>query len=189
MFIRLIVHTKIMSFIAPQSKPHNRICSYYNPQVMLKTKTGDFASYRTQTHAGKANRPTSNRVSGTYGGNITDYVGIRSSGTADLETFKLLLGAAVSKNARSTCELAATSSPRLPSPVMVIILSDVVTVAWLNVKSAYTGSHKRYMVNCNKVIYGLPQVGRLAHDLTETILATHGYHQCTKTPCLFHHTS
>ena len=38
-FISLLEHTKTMSFIAPHSKPSDRICSYYNPQVKLKIKS------------------------------------------------------------------------------------------------------------------------------------------------------
>ena len=80
--IRLVETTKTMVFINWRDKPADRTASYYDPQVKVKIKDGapDF------------------RVRGTYGGNRSDYTGNRSSSTADLQTVKLLLNAAVSED-------------------------------------------------------------------------------------------
>lgn len=175
-FIRLIEHTKTMCFIAPQSKPRERICSYYNPQVKLKIKAGARVY----------------RVRGTYGGNITDYAGLRSSGTADLQTVKLLLNAAVSEGAQIATGDAHDFylATDLERPEYMWICRDQLPAATLaRYGDQIVWSGNRTMVQCNKGIYGLPQAGRLAHDLAVTVLATHGYHQCPNTPCLFRHTS
>jgi hypothetical protein len=66
------------ALIPPRSRP-----VAYNPQVKAKLKDG--ALHR--------------RVRGTCGGNISDYDGIRSSFTADMQTVKLLLNAVVSEDA------------------------------------------------------------------------------------------
>ena len=60
---RLLETTKTFHFITQSDKPTNRLASYYNPQVKVKIKDGAI------------NR----RVRGTYGGNISDYTGNRSS--------------------------------------------------------------------------------------------------------------
>ena len=44
-------------------------------------------------------------------------------------------------------------------------------------------------VEINRSMYGLPQAGQLANDELVPYLATHGYHQCKRTPGLFVHTT
>ena len=68
--IRLIETTHTMDWMNPADKPKHRSASYYNPQVKVKVKDG--ALHR--------------RVRGTYGGNISDYSGICSSWSADMQT-------------------------------------------------------------------------------------------------------
>ena len=41
------------------------------------------------------------------------------------------------------------------------------------------------LMQINQKFYGLPQAGKLSQDHLVTQLASHGYHQCTNTPCLF----
>ena len=43
------------------------------------------------------------------------------------------------------------------------------------------------LIKINTSIYGLPQAGKLSQDRLVKHLASHGYSQCTNTPCLFVH--
>ena len=43
------------------------------------------------------------------------------------------------------------------------------------------------LIEIDTIIYGLPQAGKLLQDRLVTHLASHGYCQCTNTPCLFVH--
>jgi hypothetical protein len=45
------------------------------------------------------------------------------------------------------------------------------------------------LVAIHKGMYGLPYAGKLAQDRLILHLSTHGYHQCTRTDCLFRHIS
>ena len=81
--IRLLETTKTMHWMDAADKPKGRTASYYNPQVKVKVKDG--VLHR--------------RVRGTCGGNVSDYTSVRSSYTADMQTFKLLLNAVVSEAA------------------------------------------------------------------------------------------
>jgi hypothetical protein len=80
-FDRLIETTETMKLIPWSCKPPNRKASYYNPQIRVKTKNDGTIEYR---------------VRGTYGGNITDYIGPTAAQTADMVSIKLLLNATVS---------------------------------------------------------------------------------------------
>ena len=73
-----------MEWMDHKLKPKNRLASYYNSHCSLK-----------KGEAGQLIR----RVRGTYGGNVSDYAGNRSSWTADMQTIKLVLNAAVSEDA------------------------------------------------------------------------------------------
>jgi len=87
--IRLIDTSATMDWFDFSLKPAHRTASYYNPQVKVKVAPD-----------GTLNR----RVRGTYGGNVTDYTGLRASWTADMQTVKLLLNATVSEDA-NLCSL------------------------------------------------------------------------------------
>ena len=161
-FVRLVEHTKTMVFIDPRLKPRDCVCSYYNPQVKLKIKAGKRLY----------------RVRGTYGGNITDYAGLRSSGTADLQTVKLLLNAAVSERAQIATGddhdfYLATDLER--PEYMWVGRSQIPAATLARYGTQIVWRDDKTMVQCNKGIYGLPQAGRLAHDLAIDVLAKHGY--------------
>ena len=81
---RLIDVTATMDRMDFREKPKNRRASYYNPQCSCKLN-----------QLGILIR----RVRGTYGGDVSDYAGNRSSWTADMQTIKLLLNAVVSEDA------------------------------------------------------------------------------------------
>ena len=173
-FVRLIDGTKTMHFIDFRTKPRDRVCSYYNPQVKLKIKLGRKVF----------------RVRGTYGGNITDFEGLRSSGTADLQTVKLLLNAAVSEDAHIATGDAHDFylATKLERPeYMWVTRAQLPTATIERYGHEIVWQNDRTMVQCDNGIYGLPQAGKLAHDLAVEQLAAAGYHQCPNTPCLFRH--
>ena len=172
--IRLLETTKTMHWMDAADKPKGRTASYYNPQVKVKIKDG--VLHR--------------RVRGTYGGNVSDYTGVRSSYTADMQTFKLLLNAVVSEAAEfctadiSDFYLGSTleepeymwlTRAQVPADICQRYGSDII---WRGDKA---------MVCITKGIYGLPQAGRLANIKLVTLLGKHGYHQCPNTPLLFRH--
>lgn len=81
--VRLLETRKAVRFIAWSQRPAGRMVSYYNPQVAVKLKNGCIAR----------------RVRAVYGGNRSDYIGPKSSSTADHTTVKLFLNAVVSEGA------------------------------------------------------------------------------------------
>ena len=158
-----------------RKKPKDRLASYYNPQCSLK-----------KGEAGQLIR----RVRGTYGGNVSDYAGNRSSWTADMQTIKLLLNAAVSEDA-DLCtadigdfylgsqleheEYMWLTKAQVPNDIIAEYGDRII---WMGDKT---------MVRIVKGIYGLPQAGRLAHEKLCRLLKRHDYHVMPNTPCLFSH--
>ena len=173
--LRLIKTTGTMNWMDYKKKPKDRLASYYNPQCSLKKGEG-----------GELIR----RVRGTYGGNVSDYAGNRSSWTADMQTIKLLLNAVVSENADfCTADIGDfyLGSQLEQEEYMWLtkaqIPEDIIEeygehMTWLGDKT---------MVRIVKGIYGLPQAGRLAHEKLCRLLKRHDYHACPNTPCLFVH--
>jgi hypothetical protein len=172
---RLLRDTGTMHFINPSTKPSNRLASYYNPQVKVKVKDGVIVR----------------RIRGTYGGNISDYAGDRSSHTADLQTFKLLLNAVVSEDVKfmtadikdfylgttlESSEYMYLRRDQLPTDIQLAFKDSII---WDN--------QNRALVEITKGIYGLPQAGRLAQLKLTALLAKHGYVPAPNTPCLFKH--
>lgn len=172
---RLLRDTNTMHFISQSDKPSNRIASYYNPQVKVKVKDG----------------VTIRRVRGTYGGNLSDYAGDRSSHTADLQTFKLLLNAVISEDVNfMTADIKDFYlGSTLESPEYMFLRRDQVPEdIQLEFKdSIHWDNNNRAMVKITKGIYGLPQAGRLAQLKLTSLLAKHGYFPTPHTPCLFKH--
>jgi hypothetical protein len=82
--LRHIRDTAPMHFIDPSSKPSDRIASYYNPQVKVKTKNDCIIRYFFET----------------YGSNITDYRGDKSALTAGVTTVKILCNVVVSEDSK-----------------------------------------------------------------------------------------
>jgi hypothetical protein len=163
-----------MQFIQWAHMPPHRKASYYNPQIKVKIKNGAL----------------DRRVRGTYGGNISDFTGQRSSQTADIETVKLLLNAGVSENATFAIfdihdfylgtkldqpEFMFLTRKQLPQD---IIDEFTGTIDWKN---------DRALVQINHSLYGLPYAGRVSAIKVTKLLNTHGYHECPSTPCLYKH--
>lgn len=172
--VRLIETSSTMDWFDFSLKPAHRTASYYNPQVKVKVAPD-----------GTLNR----RVRGTYGGNVTDYTGLRSSWTADMQTVKLLLNATVSENAH-LCSLDLKDfylGSTLADPEYMWLTRTQVPQAILHkYGNRIIWSGNKTMVRITKGLYGLPQAGRLAHEKLTSLLAKHGY-KATSTPCLFKH--
>jgi hypothetical protein len=174
--LRLIETTKTMDWFDYRLKPSHRTASYYNPQIKVKVAPD-----------GTLNR----RVRGTYGGNVTDYTGLRSSWTADMQTVKLLLNATVSENANlRTLDIKDFYlGSDLEEPEYMWLTRDQVPhdiVQRYGDRIIWSGD--KTLVRITKGLYGLPQAGRLAHEKLTKLLARHGYLP-TQTPCLFEHQS
>ena len=172
--LRLLETTKTMRWMDAADKPKDRTASYYNPQVKVKVKDG--VLHR--------------RVRGTYGGNVSDYTGVRSSYTADMQTFKLLLNAVVSEDAEfCTADISDfyLGSILEDAEYMWLTRSQVPDDICQRYGSAIIWHGDKTMVCITKGIYGLPQAGRLANLKLVALLGKHGYHQCPNTPLLFRH--
>jgi hypothetical protein len=166
--------TPTMRFIKWADKPTDRTASYYNPQVKVKT----------------VNDKIDRRVRGTYGGNVTDFTGNRTSNTADPQTVNLLLNAAVSEKAHLVImdikdfflgsplekpEFMILTKSQLPQE---IIEEFKMQIDWNEDNNA--------LVQIEYSLYGLPHAGRISAIKVDNLLKRHGYHQCYSTPCLYH---
>jgi hypothetical protein len=172
--LRLIRDTGTMHFIDPSSKPKQRIASYYNPQVSVKTKDGVIVR----------------RVRGTYGGNVSDYQGDKSALTAGQTTVKLLLNAVVSEDAKFMTADAKDfylGTPMENPEYMWIKREQIPADIADTFSSSIIWVGDRAMVKIVRGIYGLPQAGKLAQEKLNSLLAKHGYHQTPNTPCLYRH--
>ena len=174
--VRLIETTKTMVWIDPQSKPVDRIASYYHPQVKLKWKEGHYVY----------------RVRGVYGGNISDYVGMTSSTSSDMQTFKLLLNAVVSEDSQfMTADISDfyLGSPLSRPEYMRLTRDQVPATTQARYGDAIIWVNDSTMVQINNGIYGLPQSGFLSKQKLVALLARNGYHMTPTTECLFRHES
>ncbi len=182
-FIRLIEESHTMRFIYVTDKPTDRQASYFNPQPSIKVKN-DIAL---------------RRITGTYGGNKSDYTGPVTANTADLVTVKLVLNAIISENAKAATgdikDFYLKSVLERPEYMRVLrsqLPDDIQERYDLEKYFVYTtkGQHSPtdwVYVEITKGIYGLPQAGLLAQQQLIKLLAEHGYHQTPNTPCLFRH--
>ena len=171
-WIRLLETTATLRFIHARDKPLDRLASYLNLVC----------------------NPKKYRVRGTYGGNISDYVGAVSADTADMATIKMLWNAVVTEGADFiTADITDFYlGTKLERPeYMRVNMSDIpVSIQEkFDVAKFMNGSGDKawVMVEVFTSMYGLPQAGMLAkQDLTK-LLAKHGYAECENTPCLFKH--
>ena len=161
-----------MVWIDPQSKPVDRIASYYHPQVKLKWKEGHYVY----------------RVRGVYGGNISDYVGMTSSTSSDMQTFKLLLNAVVSEDSQfMTADISDfyLGSPLSRPEYMRLTRDQVPATTQARYGDAIIWVNDSTMVQINNGIYGLPQSGFLSKQKLVALLARNGYHLTPTMECLF----
>ena len=172
--IRLIETTHTMDWMNPADKAKHRSASYYNPQVKVKVKDG--ALHR--------------RVRGTYGGNISDYSGICSSWSADMQTVKLLLNAVVSENAElCTADIGDfyLGSDLEHDEFMYLTRAQIPDDIQARCRSRIVWSGNKTLVRIIEGTYGLRQAGRLANQKLITLLSSSHRYQQTSTRCLFKH--
>ena len=74
---------------------------------------------------------------------------------------------------------------------MWIDTSDIPSTIWIehDLPQYIKPGDNKVLVEINGGMYGLPQAGKLAQDKLVTHLASHGYHMCPNTTCLFKHES
>jgi hypothetical protein len=170
---RLIEVTHTMDWMDAANKPSDRKASYYNPQCSVKINTlGDIIR----------------RVRGTYGGDGSDYIGDRSSWTADMQTIKILFNAIVSEDANyCTADIGDfyLGSTLERDEYMWLSRAQVPDDIQEQYKESIIWVGDKTMVRITKGIYGLPQAGRLAFEKLSRLLKRHGYIACPNTPCLF----
>ena len=175
-FDRLVNETQTMKFIPWSQKPKDRKASYYNPQVRVKVKSNGIKEYR---------------VRGTYGGDISDYVGPTSAQTADMPSTKILLNDVVSDDADfMTIDIKdfylGTRMKR--KEYMRIHLSQIPIesqIKYITEELVHDGS---VLVEISKGIYGLTQAGLLAQEqLFEHLSQNDFYPISPENPCIFKH--
>jgi hypothetical protein len=176
-FERLIDTTETMKFIPWEEKPKGRIVSYYNPQIRVKIKDGGAKEYR---------------VRGTYGGNISDYLGPKAARTADMTSIKILLNAVASEGAEfMTADIKDfyLGTPMQRTEYMRVHLDQIPPQAREKYVAGGMANKDGYVLaEISKGIYGLAQAGRLAQQRLCDHLAKHGYRPISKVnPCVFKH--
>ena len=172
---KLINVHQVMHFIRWSEMPRDRRATYYNPQLSVKVK----------------NHKLVVRVRGTAGGNISDYIGQRSSSTASMETIKALINSTLSKPGWKFMSADITDfylgSPLDRDEFMILSWDQVPPQSRAEFKDIEWRNGKA-LVKVTKGIYGLPQSGLLAQKRLHQHLAKAGYFP-TKTACLFKHES
>jgi hypothetical protein len=132
------------------------------------------------------------RMRMTVGGNLIDYPGDISIGTAEMETIKILLNGVVSIPGAQFCSADVTNfylnTPmdrhefvRIP---FNLIPDEIVHEYRLH---NLVDSKGFVLTRIEKGMYGLPQAGMLANKLLKERLGLHGYHACEFTPGLWRH--
>eukprot|EP00957_Ditylum_brightwellii_P046485 3527710-Ditylum_brightwellii.AAC.1 len=128
----------------------------------------------------------------TCGGDWIKYTGEVSIPTADITTAKMLFNSIIStpnaqylgldiKDFYLNTDLETPEYMRLP---ITLIPQEI--IEQYNLTPLV---HNEYIyLKITKGIYGLPQAGRIAHDLLVKNLAPHGYYPCAHTPGLWRHT-
>jgi len=171
-----LIESTTARLIVPQDMPRDRKAAYYNPQCKIKDKpTG--VQYR---------------VRGTIGGNQIHYPGATAAYTASLETIRILLNTVVSEKANfCTADIKDfyLGTPLERPEYMRISLKHIPAEIQLRYNMAAFAHNGYVLMEVNRSIYGLPQAGKLSQDRLVAHLTSHGYKQCTQTPCLFIHES
>ena len=151
-FDRLITETQTMRFIPWSQKPKSRKVSYYNPQTRVKVKQNGTKEYR---------------VRGTYGGDISDYIGPTSAQTADMPSIKILMNDVVSDEGKfMSIDIKDfyLGTPMKRNEYMRIHLSQIPIesqIKYINEGLVHEG---HVLVEISKGIYGLTQAGLLAQE-------------------------
>jgi hypothetical protein len=176
---RLIDETETLEFINPGQKEAHRLASYMSMATSLKPDADG--------------NLTVARVRGSYGGNCTDYTGLRQANTASMAAVKTLMNAVVS-DPTAKCMCADAKNFYLMTVLdkyeyMWIDRAQIpdATFVKYNLDSKQTNSKGQYMVRVKRGMYGLPHAGRLAMIKVTKLLAKAGYHECKLNKMVFRH--
>jgi hypothetical protein len=132
------------------------------------------------------------RTQMTVGGNLIDYPGDVSVGTAEMETIKILLNGVVCTQGAHFCSADVTNF-YLNTPMechefvhipITLIPEEIIRKYCLHTLVDHKGF---VLVRIEKGMYGLLQAGMLANKLLKERLGPHGYHSCDHTPGLWRH--
>lgn len=173
LFATETMHPTVMAAI-----PHDRRgdVTYYNPQTKEKLDdTGDKVY----------------RIRGTAGGDKVNYPFDVSARTADLDAVKILIHSVVS-DSEAKLASADISDFYLNTPMD---RPEFVRIPLKFIPQATIDKHKlasfiergAVIFQVNRTMYGLPQSAILCQRALVEHLASHGYIQCTNTPCVFKH--
>jgi hypothetical protein len=128
----------------------------------------------------------------TLGGNLINYPGDVSVGTAELDTTKILLNSVVSTPEAKFCTADVTNfylNTPMDRKEYIRIPLNLIPPEIINEYKlmALVDSNGSVLARVDKGMYGLPQVGMLANKLLKERLAKHGYFKTTHTPGLWTH--
>jgi hypothetical protein len=132
-----------------------------------------------------------NRVRITVGGNLIDYPGELTVGTADLTTAKLLWNSVISTEGAKFMGLDIKSfyimhpMDRYEYMKIPISLFPQHTIEQYNLKSKVKGGF--VYLEIRATMYGLPQAGILANKALREHLKPFGYYESAHTPGLWRH--
>jgi hypothetical protein len=129
------------------------------------------------------------RVRGTAGGNLPYDVSAR---TASLDTVKLLIHSVISGTySWMTIDIAdfylGTPLPASRYEYLRIHIDKIPTEIMDKYNLTPLLYNRHVYFEIRKCMYGLPQAGKLSQTRLIRHLSTHGYIQCSNTPCLFRH--
>jgi hypothetical protein len=171
---RLIFKTESIKWIPSGKVPAGRSATYANPVGRIKIVDGQ----RTF------------RVRLTYGGNNSDFDGLRTSHTVDIATVKMFFNAIVTEDAAYvTLDLedfylfTVLDKPEYMRMPITYIPHDL----RLELGMGDLPDDASVLWEINKGLYGMPQAGLLAKTELNKLLATHGYHECVFTQGLYRH--
>jgi Reverse transcriptase (RNA-dependent DNA polymerase) len=133
-----------------------------------------------------------NRTRLTLGGNLINYPGDVSVGTAELDTTKILLNSVVSTPEAKFCTADVTNfylnTPMEREEYVRIPLNLIPPEIIQEYKlQDLVDSNGSVLARVDKGMYGLPQAGMLANKLLKERLAKHGYFETRHTPGLWTH--
>ena len=149
--------------------------SYYNPQAREKLNDAGATTYR---------------VRGTFGGDRCNYPFSAFAATASMVLVKMLLQSVVSDGSRfMTIDIKDyyLKTPMARPEYIRLRLSQLPPDIQSTYNLAQFVHNDSVLFEVTQTMYGLPQAGILSQQRLIAHLATSGYHQCPRTPCLFRH--
>ena len=149
--------------------------SYYNPQTKEKLNDAGETTYR---------------VRGTFGGDRCNYPFSAFAATASMVLVKMLLQSVISDGVRfMTIDIKDyyLKTPMARPEYIRLRINQLPPEIQSTYNLAQYVHHDTVLFQVNQTMYGLPQAGILSQQRLIAHLATSGYHQCPRTPCLFRH--